>query len=50
MKLSTLIFNGILTFTILNGSVILLDKIESSSLPNPFIPNIVEMPENDSDV
>ena len=50
MKLSTLIINAVLAFTFLNGTVLLLDKIESSSLSNPFTSNIAEMPENDSDV
>lgn len=50
MKLSILIFNGILTFTFLNGSVLLLDKIETASLSNPFTSNIAEMPETDTDV
>ncbi|MEL4894130.1 hypothetical protein [Crocosphaera sp. Alani8] len=50
MKLSTLIINGIITFTFLNGSVLILDKLESASLPNPFTSNIAEMSEVDNDV
>ena len=50
MKLSTLIINGVLAFTFLNGTVLLLDKIESASLSNPFTTNIAEMPENDNEV
>ena len=50
MKLSTLIINGVLAFTILNGSVLLLDKIETASLSNPFTSEMAEMPETDTDV
>ncbi len=50
MKLSTLIINAVLAFTFLNGSVLILDGIATTSLSNPFTSNIAEMPEIDTDV
>ena len=49
MKLSTLIINAVLAFTFLTGSGVILDKLETATLSNPFTSDIAETSESDLD-